>query len=176
MKPENEEYLKYYDENHNLLGIEKRSVVDKNRLWHDQVGLWILDLKNKSVLLQKRSPNKRFGANLWGLTAGHVTSNETIKQALYREVKEELGIDLKEYRIKKLITLARLRNYFSNYYYICANIPLNQFTLQKEELSEVKYFDYAQLKNMYLQGEPIFTFSGDDSFEKVFDKIDKIMD
>ena len=95
------ELLKYYDENHNFLGIEERSVVDKNRMWHDQAGLWILNLENNSVLLQKRSPNKRIGANLWGLTAGHVAADETIRQALFREVEEELGLDLKEYKILK---------------------------------------------------------------------------
>lgn len=90
-------------------------------------------------------------------------------------MKEELGIDLKNYKVKELVALARLRHYFSNYYYINANIPPEQFTLQTEELSEVKYFDYEQLKNMYFNDEPIFTFSGDESFKKVFEKLDEVL-
>lgn len=70
MSADKEEYLKVYDEHHKFLGVEKRSVVSEKYLWHDQVGLWILDLENKRVLLQKRSPNKRFSPNKWGVTAG----------------------------------------------------------------------------------------------------------
>ena len=39
--------------------------------------------------------------NYWDLIGGHVEEGETPDQALVREVKEELNIDLKEYTFYK---------------------------------------------------------------------------
>ena len=65
-----EELLNIYDENHNYLGKEKRSVVSEKHLFHDEIGLWVIDIENGRVLLQKRSANKLFNPNKWGLWLG----------------------------------------------------------------------------------------------------------
>lgn len=55
-----EEMLKVVDENGNYTGkMEKRSIVHKDKLFHNEVALWIIDKGNKKVLLQRRSPNKK---------------------------------------------------------------------------------------------------------------------
>ncbi len=178
MKPaDREEILNIYDENHNYLGKEKRSVVSQNHLFHDEIGLWIIDVENGKVLLQKRSANKLFNPNKWGIVAGHVTADETIEQAVINEAKEEIGIDLGEYTLHKLFTIKRPapRNYWTHYYYILASIPIEKFVIQKEELSQVKYFDYEQLKADLQHGSSDYTFSWDDIFKKVFNALDKVI-
>lgn len=177
MPTDKEEYIKYYDENHNFLGIEKRSVVDKKHFWYDIVALWVIDKNNKKVLLQKRSKFKRFDPGVWSTVAGHVKSDESYIQAIFNEAKEEIGIDLKNFELRPLMPFTRndCKNSFFSYYYIVANIPLTQFKLQKEELDDVKYFDYETLKAEVKKGNKNFSFVYDEFYQKTFAALDEIV-
>jgi len=59
------------------------------------VAVAVLIEKNGKILITKRSPNRDHGANEWepGIT-GRVEQNEKIEDALHREVKEEIGIEV----------------------------------------------------------------------------------
>lgn len=117
-----EELLKVVDENDNYTGnMEKRSIIHKEKLFHNEVALWIIDNENKKVLLQRRSPNKKQNPNKLALCAGHVVGDETIDEALRKEAQEEIGINIDNYDVKKLTTIKRTepQNYcFSHHFYI----------------------------------------------------------
>lgn len=51
-------------------------------------------VKNNQILLQRRC-NTGFEDGNYGLVSGHVDGNETFRQALVRETKEEIGINLR---------------------------------------------------------------------------------
>lgn len=51
-------------------------------------------VKNNKILLQRRC-NTGFEDGNYGLVSGHVDGNETFRQALARETKEEIGINLR---------------------------------------------------------------------------------
>ena len=157
--------------------FEKREIVHVNKLFHNEVALWIIDKENKKVLLQRRSPNKKQNPNKLALCAGHVVGNETIDEALEKEANEELGLDIKNYDVKKLISIKRTvpRNHcFSHHYYICKTIPIETFTIQKEELSEVLYMDYEHLKQLVKQNNDEVVFKWE-IYEPVFNKLDEII-
>ena len=172
------ELLRVLDENGNPTGrFEKREIVHVNKLFHNEVALWIIDKENKKVLLQRRSPNKKQNPNKLALCAGHVVDKETLDEALEKEAKEELGIDIKNYKIEKLITIKRTepRNHcFSHHYYICKTIPIETFTIQKEELSEVLYMDYEHLKQLVKQNSDEVVFKWE-FYEPVFNKLDEVI-
>lgn len=67
----------------------------------------------------------------WDLIGGHVEEGETPEQALVREVKEELDIDLKEYTFyKKYVCLTG--DAYENTKYIYSgriNLPIEKVTL-----------------------------------------------
>ncbi len=44
------------------------------------------------VLLVKRAPHRKWGANLWDLVGGHVEKGEALDVALVRECQEEVGL------------------------------------------------------------------------------------
>ena len=97
----NEEYFDVLNECGEFTDeIATREECHQKGLWHRAVYAFIIDKKG-NVLLQRRSANKKMWPNMWDVTVGgHVVSNEFGRQALIREVKEELGIDIADDDIK----------------------------------------------------------------------------
>lgn len=132
--------------------IATREECHKNGLWHRAVYAFIID-KNENVLLQKRSANKKLWPNMWDVTVGgHVDSGEIGRQALIREVKEELGIDINDTEIKYLVGSTSINKkddiinkHYNECYLITKDIDISKVELQKEEVSEVKYFSKTEL-------------------------------
>ena len=103
-----EELLKVLDDNGKYTEkLEKRSIVHRDKLFHNEVALWIIDKENKKVLLQRRSPNKKQNPNKLALCAGHVVGEESIDEALRKEAQEEIGINIDYYDVKNLTTIKR---------------------------------------------------------------------
>lgn len=146
------ELIEIVDENGNFTGqvLDRKEAHDKNLL-HNEIAVFVLNDKNQ-VLLQKRSANKRFNPNKWALCAGHVEAYESLEDAAIREIKEEIGLDiskedLHEY-LKKEITLRESNSKITYFYYIKTNKKEDEFIIQTDELSEVKWFDIDQVIDM----------------------------
>ncbi len=128
--------------------VETREKCHKEGLWHKAVTIFIIN-SNRQVLLQKRSKNKRMWPDMWDITAGgHVLTGEFGFQAIIREVKEELGIELNKNEIIFLgsalssnISRNIINNHFNEFYVVNKNIDENKLKLQAEEVSEVKWID-----------------------------------
>lgn len=69
----------------------------KRRKIFDVVGAFIKDGHNR-VLLCKRMENDRFGS-MWEFPGGKIEMHEEKRTALKREIKEELGVDIKVGRL-----------------------------------------------------------------------------
>ena len=65
---------------------------------HRDVSVLIL-VDGKKILLQKRSKTAKRFQDKWGLFGGGVDEGETPEAALWREIKEELDISLKEAKL-----------------------------------------------------------------------------
>ena len=141
------ELLDIVDEQGNFTGqvMEREKAHDLNLL-HWEVGVFIVNDKNE-ILLQKRSQNKRFSPNKWAPCAGHVISGETQDSTAIREVEEELGIKLSpgDLRILEERDVLKLESNSSltRMYYVIYN--KNDFTIQTEELSEVKWLNIDEV-------------------------------
>lgn len=116
--------------------IETREECHKQGLWHRAVYAFVFN-KNGDVLLQKRSKTKKLWPNLWDVTVGgHVLVGEFGYQALIREVKEELGIDIEESDIKYLTSATStnikgdvINNHFNEGYIITKDIDISEIEL-----------------------------------------------
>ena len=67
------------------------------------VGLILVDRESK-VLLQLRGPSSKYFPNQWTLPGGKVEKGESTEQAIVREVKEEIGLDLQKFRLFETVT------------------------------------------------------------------------
>lgn len=85
------EYLDYYDENGKYLGFKSREEIHEKGLWHNTVHNWLYTKDGKAIFQIRKDSNK-----FYTTASGHVSKGETIKDALIRETKEELGIDIKK--------------------------------------------------------------------------------
>lgn len=132
--------------------VETREQCHKQGLWHKAVVVFIINSK-KQVLLQRRSPNKKMWPNMWDITAGgHVLAGEFGFQAIIREAKEELGLDLNKNdmtfigsSISTNIKGDIINNHFNEYYIARKDIDKTELKLQEEEVSEVKWIDKDEI-------------------------------
>ena len=81
----------------------------------------------------------------WDLIGGHVEEGETPEEALIREVKEELNIELKEFRVfKRYVCLEG--DAYPNIKYIYTgkiNIPIEEITLLEGDRPQ--FFSYDEI-------------------------------
>ena len=84
----------------------------------------------------------------WDLIGGHVEAGETPEEALIREYKEELGIELKDYKFYKEFRCLE-GDAFENIKYIYTgkiNIPVEQITLYEGQ--EARYFTKEEIPDV----------------------------
>lgn len=139
---------------------ETREQCHLEGLWHKAVAGFIINSKNQ-VLLQKRSASKKLWPNMWDITTGgHVLADEFGFEAIIRESKEELGIELDKKDVLFLGAATSknikgdIKNYhFNEYYILNKDIDEKKLKLQTEEVSEIKWFDkddiIFRIKNDY---------------------------
>ena len=121
-------------------------------LWHRAVYGFVID-KDSNVLLQKRSCNKKLWPNKWDVTVGgHVDSGEFGMDTIIRECKEELGIDVQPSEIRYIVSSTSVyekggyaNKHYDECYLIMKDIDILKLKLQKDEVSDVKYFSKNEL-------------------------------
>ena len=175
------EKLDIVDENNQLIGIVKsREEISNENLWHRAVSVWIMN-ENNELLIQKRAVTKKIDPNKWGICAGHVLAGEEVLEAMVREIKEEIGIIVKKeeldlmfidklkYTTEENITNAR----FSYMYFYKTNKKIEEYTIQIEELSEVKYVPLKQIIQDVKNGDKKYGFTSRGYITRVLEELEK---
>lgn len=106
-------------------------------MYHLGVHIWPINSRGE-FLIQRRSMNVQWKPGLWAVTGGSAIAGEDAMTAVRRELFEELGYQAKEEQIKRIACLRR-SNSFCNVFVIRLDCAEREFTLQKEEVSEVKW-------------------------------------
>lgn len=147
------ELLDILDEDGKVTGkTEDKDIIHATGLWHKEVEVWIVNKEGK-ILIQKRSEIMKQAPNKYSITAGHVKSGEDIKDAMVREIKEEIGIVCKKEELK-LILIAKHQSYrgdnnaFRYDYFLETDKKISDFIRQEEEVSELKYITIQELKEV----------------------------
>lgn len=102
--------------------VATREECHKKGYWHRAVYGFIIN-KNGEILLQKRSKKKKLWPLKWDVTVGgHVNVNEIGREALIRECKEELGLEVSDDEIKFIISstsINEISGYINKHYNEC---------------------------------------------------------
>ena len=150
------EYLDILDENGNRTGKrDARENIHKLGLLHAEVAAFIYTETGR-ILLQKRKSNKATYAGVWSITGGHVLAGENNEEAIVREIKEELNLDIENGRVTYVTTYKSkkikddiINNKFFSIYIVQINKEeIKKIKIQNEELEEIKLFSMAEIENI----------------------------
>lgn len=141
----------------NMNTREEVSIVDDNdkvigKKWRDEllptdkvrvVGIW-LENSNHEVLIAQRSLNKAVQPGLWGPSAaGTVPAGSLYEETAVRELEEELGLSISDVKISAICKYSYGDSTtgfrFITWYKGSTDKKVNEFTLQMEEVSDVKW-------------------------------------
>lgn len=142
-----------YDEDRNRTG----KVIERGKNWGDEkyhliIHVAIFDSDGR-MLIQKRAAEKTAWANLWDISCGgSAIAGEDSRAAAEREVKEELGIDIDLHEVRPHFVMNYERG-FDDFYTVIMNVDINDLKLQKEEVAEVKWATYEEVKALFDNGE-----------------------
>ena len=155
------ELIDIFDENNKYLGYSlERSKVHKENLCHRHVSAWIMNY-NGEILLQQRALDKKKNPGKWAKTGGHVDAGETPEESIKREVYEEIGLKVNDDEIKNIEIFKSINpnEYYYSYGYIFfTHYKEDDFLLQKEEVSVVKYYTIEELEEIKKRDDKNYTF------------------
>ena len=176
------EHIDILDKDGNKKGITKpKSEIHKNGDWHRASIVWIINSRNE-LLIQRRSPAKENCPNLWDISAsGHISAGEDSIASALRETWEELGLKLNKEDIQYLFSTIEqvvlndgtyVDNEIQDVYLVRKDVDVSNMRIQKEEVAEVKFIDFRQLKKMITNNVSIFV-PHIEGYKKLFEFLEK---
>lgn len=79
----------------------------------------LIMIKDNKILLQRRNNPNKYGYGMLGMPAGHLEENENVYDALKREMKEELDIDITNSKIVQVMNLKGETDTYDAYFFNC---------------------------------------------------------
>ena len=141
-----DEYFDLCDiERNSLSKLGKRGSVFEKGEYHIVV-MAILKNENDEILVTKRSQNKLIPGK-WECTAGSVIAGETSANAIKREIKEEIGIDV-DPSFARVISEYFEDDAIFDIWEIEIKTKVTDLVLQIEEVDEAKYVTILEIENM----------------------------
>ena len=126
------------------ISIAKNSA-HKLGVWHSAIHLVIINKDKTKTLIQQRASNKAFYPNIWDISVGgHISSGESDKDSVIRELKEELGIDSCNMELIKKHKEELYNNGIDNkeivsMFVLYMDVDIKDIKLQKEEVQNAKW-------------------------------------
>lgn len=147
--------------------MEKFDVVDSNRKhlnytknrgeeleaneYGEGIQVWIIN--DGKVLMTRRSAKKSHPGS-WEIPGGCAQAGEKIIDVVLREMREELGIMLKESDVEFVCTQL-YKKMFVDIYTTKIYVELDKIKLQIEEVSQAKFVNREELEKMIEENEVV---------------------
>lgn len=182
-----EEHLDVLTSTGQKTGVSKpRSLVHRDGDYHRAVYVLIFAERTQQLLLQRRTDCKDSFPGLWDASsAGHVSAGDSSLLSAMRELHEELGIALPKDAFELIFVILQqniindgtyVNNEFGDVYLVTTldPVPLEAFTLQETEVSDVKYIDYEEYRSLLVKEDPGYVpYDVDGQYGQLFEIIRK---
>jgi len=144
-----EEYIDIVDELGGFTGeVLEKNEAHKQGKWHLTAHIWIYN-SNGEILLQKRALTKSTFPGLWDISvAGHISTGESVEFGAYREVLEEIGLDIDINDLEKIFIFKEshyhdnrdwYNNEFHHVFIYNYEGSVTNLILQEEEVEAVRF-------------------------------------
>lgn len=117
--------------------------------YHIVADVWSIN-KEGMILITQRHPDKPYGL-LWECSGGSITVGETSLVGAARELKEEVGLDVKADELELLHTI-RLSDRFVDTYITCQDFKIKDLELQEEEVVDARFVTFDEMIAMWSDG------------------------
>ena len=181
-----EEYVDIWDSEGQPTGKSCLKDEAHQKGWfHPTVHVWFYTA-SPALLLQKRGKLKQTYPELWDVSvAGHVSAGETILEGALREVKEEIGLDIKQTDLR-LLDVRKNTNRFENGIIDCEfqhvflaklDTAVSNLKIQEVEVDAVRLFSFEELQKCRLQNHPKYSIVPADMryYQFVMDSVLKVL-
>ena len=151
----NDELFPVVDENGDVIGSATRSECHSGSMkLHPVVHLHVID-RNGRILLQRRSPDKDIQPGRWDTAVGgHGDYGESVRDALIRESREELGIDASAAVVVThyVFQSQREREYVNTFF---LRVDADNFKAYPDpvEISEIRFWTVDEIRGSLGSGE-----------------------
>lgn len=140
-----------YDENRNRTGkIVDAGAEHGEGEFHLVVTLCLFDHQDR-MLIQRRSEDKALWPGLWDVTVGgSAIAGENSREAIQRETREELGLDLELGRPAFTVNYAQG---FDDVYVLRHNVDIEELAVPNQEVAEVRWVGYHKVIELMRAGQ-----------------------
>lgn len=108
--------------------------------------LWVINSKGE-ILLSKRPKTKIHDPGRWGPAAsGSVSVGDGYYTSIQKRAKREIGLEHFACRRLHLFRRSHRYNYFCQWYKTVVDKRIDEFTPDKEEVEELRWFTRAELE------------------------------
>lgn len=158
-----------------------KSVIHTKGYLHNTAHIWFYTDEGQ-ILLAQRAASKSIYPLLWDVSvAGHIDAGESIENGAIREIKEEIGLKIKQTDLEKIGVFECFQSYpngikdneFHNTYIVPLRLPIASLIPQDEEVNALKLvsmYDFLDLlENSKTNGH--FVASNYDYYIKVSEAI-----
>lgn len=176
------EYIDIVDEQ----GLPTGEVVEKNEAhsqgkWHLTAHVWIYNSKGE-VLFQKRALTKSTFPGLWDISvAGHISTGESVELGAYREILEEIGLDVDVNDLEKIFVFKeshyhkRLDWYNNEFHHVFLykyEGNIDDLKLQVKEVEAVRFLSLQGFRDELNDNEMSKMFiNNPEYYDKIINKI-----
>lgn len=137
------------DENDQIIGYKARDTITAKDVYRVSA-LWVTNAQG-DILLAQRAFTKKHHPGMWGpAVAGTVEEGESYRDNIIKEIAEEIGLsNVKPVKNKKWRTTPATgdHNHFTQWYTLTIDKPAKDFVIQKDEVTQVRWFPQAELEN-----------------------------
>ena len=134
------------NENDEIIGHKERGTLDQSDIYRVSA-LWIQN-SNGEILLAQRGFDKKNHPGKWGpAVGGTIDEGESYESNIIKEAEEEIGLTNHPFKKSYRKFPDGEYRHFTQWFFALVDKKIEEFTIQEEEVEQIKWFTKEELLN-----------------------------